>query len=264
MHTPTLCFQLLVGGHAVVGTEWNYAEHLTECGKIYLIRSGTGWMRHGGVEYQLRPGRLYLIPEAVLHSCGCPHEMAVDYVHFTGMDDVGTNVFRRIPVVYECAQTADTPVAGLMDALIAVNTSTARLRCRLAASGMLQTLLSLFVTDEPQPDSDARSRLLPVFLYIDQNLGDHISVTMLADRVGLDRTHFTRLFTKLYGMAPTAFIHQRRLSRAKLLLRSTDASIGAIADELGYTDGSHLWREFKRSTGLAPSEYRAADGPNTP
>lgn len=264
METPSLCLHLLYGGHATVGQEWNFPEHLTECGKLYLITAGTGWVRHGGLCYQMQPHHLYLIPEAVPHSCGCSSTMAVDYVHFTGVDETGANVFRHLPVQYSVRITGDIPVAHLMDSLIDTGRSNRRVRDRLASSGMLQTLLSLFIVDEPRPDSELRSRMSPVLVYVDRHIGDRFSISSLAAQVGLDRRHFSRLFRRLYRMSPTTFIQQRRLSRVKFLLRATDASIGSIAEELGYTDGSHLWREFKHATGMAPSQYRVAEIPEGP
>ena len=258
MDRRCLLLQLISGGQVTVGCEWNFPEHLSECGKVYLVHEGAAVVRHGGATYALRPGRVYLIPEATPLSFVCAERMRVDYVHFTGMTSDGVSVFHLVPFVYESEVSGEIPVEAIMDALVGAGATQATLRSRLATSGMLETLLSLFVTPESHADSAARSRVLPAVTYVSEHLGERITVRQLARLVGLERSHFTRLFSRLYGVSPSRFIHQRRVNRAKLLLRSSEATIGEIAEELGYSDGSHLWREFKEATGYSPTEYRAS------
>ena len=51
---------------------------------------------------------------------------------------------------------------------------------------------------------------------------------------------------------------QRRLERAKALMRRTNEPLAEIAYRVGFSDQSHLTSIFRRETGLTPGRYRAA------
>ena len=59
------------------------------------------------------------------------------------------------------------------------------------------------------------------------------------------------------GIGPQRYIIQRRLERAKRLLRRTHLPIALIAQEVGFADQSHLTQMFRREVGVTPGRYRA-------
>jgi AraC-like DNA-binding protein len=65
-----------------------------------------------------------------------------------------------------------------------------------------------------------------------------------------------RHVTQLYGVTPRQLLARARLEAALALLAG-DASIAAIAHACGYTDHSAFARQFRRSTGLSPRDWRA-------
>lgn len=70
--------------------------------------------------------------------------------------------------------------------------------------------------------------------------------------------HFARLFKKLTGTTPHAYLAGIRTARAKNLLAESDLSVGEIAARVGYASPSHFTKAFRQMTGLAPREFRAA------
>lgn len=84
------------------------------------------------------------------------------------------------------------------------------------------------------------------------NLGD------LAARAGLSLDRVERLFQRIFHISPREMLLQARLDAARdLLLREPHTSVAAIAASCGYTDHSAFARQFKATTGLTPSQYRA-------
>jgi AraC-like DNA-binding protein len=75
----------------------------------------------------------------------------------------------------------------------------------------------------------------------------------LPRRVGCSRGHFIRLFQKVTGIAPNAYLRQLRLSKALHLICSGE-QIAAAAADAGFTDQAHLTREFKRAFGRTPGK----------
>lgn len=70
--------------------------------------------------------------------------------------------------------------------------------------------------------------------------------------------HFARLFKKLTGASPHAYLATLRVARAQALLAETDLSISEVSERVGYSSASHFTKAFRQATGLAPRAYRAA------
>ncbi|TFH87203.1 helix-turn-helix domain-containing protein [Billgrantia azerbaijanica] len=73
---------------------------------------------------------------------------------------------------------------------------------------------------------------------------------------GLTERSFKRRFKAATGMTPMEYVHTLRLEEAKQLLECEDASIEAVAEQVGYADPSFFRRLFTRRVGLTPSQYR--------
>ena len=81
---------------------------------------------------------------------------------------------------------------------------------------------------------------------------------MLADIACLSPYHFSRSFTQAAGVGPQRYVTQRRLERAKTLMRRTNQPLALIAQEAGFADQSHLTQVFRREMGVTPGRFRAA------
>ncbi|HVF57861.1 MAG TPA: helix-turn-helix domain-containing protein [Pyrinomonadaceae bacterium] len=80
----------------------------------------------------------------------------------------------------------------------------------------------------------------------------------IAAAAHLSPFHFARLFKKLTGATPHAYLANLRAARAQALLAETDLPITEIGARVGYTSSSHFAKAFRQATGISPSAYRAA------
>ena len=81
-------------------------------------------------------------------------------------------------------------------------------------------------------------------------------MTELADVVHLSPSQLRRVFSEAYGKSPIAYLAMLRVERMTHLLKQTDSPISAIAASVGWGDPDFAARQFRRSVGLSPSEYR--------
>lgn len=81
----------------------------------------------------------------------------------------------------------------------------------------------------------------------------------VAAEVGLSHSQLDREFSRVVGLTPRALA---RLLRMRRLLAAVDVSTTVpwsdLAAEFGWFDQAHLIRDFKRHTGVTPSQYAAA------
>lgn len=87
--------------------------------------------------------------------------------------------------------------------------------------------------------------------------GDLFNIKSLTAKHGLSERYIQKLFVDNVGLAPRTFFHVHRFNKSLQLIHSPDLSLTSIAYDCGYYDQAHFIREFKRFTGLTPSEIRS-------
>lgn len=68
--------------------------------------------------------------------------------------------------------------------------------------------------------------------------------------------HLNKCVRRVFGKTCSECIAEQRLMEAKMLLRQTTASLGSIAEQLGFADLTHFGRFFRQKTGHNPSDFR--------
>jgi transcriptional regulator GlxA family with amidase domain len=91
---------------------------------------------------------------------------------------------------------------------------------------------------------------------INNNFNKEIRITDLAYSVNLSRTRLFKLFKEELGISPKQYLRILRIKKGKELLEKSRKSIKEIAHQVGYNDGTHFMRDFKRIYKLSPSQYR--------
>lgn len=93
-------------------------------------------------------------------------------------------------------------------------------------------------------------------LYMQENYKKKISLHELAHACAVNQYHLIRLFRKYLGLTPYQYLLRVRISRAKLLLVSTDKTVSQVGEEVGFEDGSTFIAAFRKLTGTTPLQYR--------
>jgi transcriptional regulator GlxA family with amidase domain len=83
-----------------------------------------------------------------------------------------------------------------------------------------------------------------------------LPISEIARHVHLSPWHFIRLFKAETSVSPKRYLHQLKLKRAEELLGESFLSVKEVAANLGFGDRSNFSREFKKMSGLTPSEFR--------
>jgi AraC family transcriptional regulator len=96
--------------------------------------------------------------------------------------------------------------------------------------------------------------------YIEEHLAEPISLTALAELVGLSACYFCRAFRQSFALPPQRYQLSQRIERAKTLLAKHTASVTDVSHSVGYNDTSAFCTAFRRLTGLTPSAYRRSLG----
>ena len=92
---------------------------------------------------------------------------------------------------------------------------------------------------------------------VEERLHIGISVRDLADAVGLSVSRLSYLFRQAVGMTPSAYLHARRMLRARILIERTTLPVADVMAQVGLSDPSHFARDFRNAHGFSPRTLRA-------
>jgi AraC-like DNA-binding protein len=123
-------------------------------------------------------------------------------------------------------------------------------------------LLRIHSRNEPLAEQETEQNLTgdfvisPVLEYITKNYMTPMTIDDLADLCHLSNTHFRRKFHEIMGSAPLDFLNSTRIEEACKHLKSTDASILSISEQVGFQSISSFNRCFSKLMGESPKQWR--------
>jgi AraC family transcriptional regulator len=102
----------------------------------------------------------------------------------------------------------------------------------------------------------SRARVRRLLDYIEQHLGEDLSLEALAAEVSLSPLYLVRAFRSAVGRSPHQYVVARRVEHARRLLTTTTLPIAEISLATGFSSQSHLTNWFRRLVGVSPAAYR--------
>ncbi len=98
--------------------------------------------------------------------------------------------------------------------------------------------------------------IMNAIVYMEDHYKEQPSMEEVAHYTGFSAGYFSRLFRSQLGMTYSTYINNIQLRHVQILLSTTNKSVMDIAHETGYCHGEYLSAQFKKKTGLTPSQYR--------
>lgn len=92
---------------------------------------------------------------------------------------------------------------------------------------------------------------------MEKHLNSELSLDVLAESVNLSTSRFRHLFKTETGITPAQYLKSLRMSRARELVETTFLNIKEIMCSIGVRDKRHFAKDFEKTFGLTPTQYRA-------
>ncbi len=281
-----LDLRVLAVQRTVAGRWWNFRKVISPFARLWLILDGRGMVRHHGREFQLRPGRLHLVPPFTEHDCSCAQRLDHYHLHFVVRLPTGVDLLSLLDHDFELPAGAET--LSKLQRLETIYPDR-KLPCfdptreeyrrqpvlaeradletfgvdRLEATGLLTLLIVPFLR-QARRHTGTHARVTSQFAelqaFIHAHMQDNLLLGDLARVIKLHPTYFSDRFHELVGMRPLEYLLQRRMERAQYVLLTTRTSIKEVAAAVGYPDAAHFTRAFVRYCGRSPSQYRLGHG----
>jgi len=92
--------------------------------------------------------------------------------------------------------------------------------------------------------------------YIHDHLGERLTAPDVAAQTGLQQSYFRHIFQQITGLTLRRYIMQLRLERARDLLGNSELALAAIAEEVGFSNQSHMTSCFRRYYDITPALFK--------
>lgn len=270
-------FLVLKIGEAHCNSNWNYDKVCSPFTRIYYVTNGHAKVVLPNKVQELNPGCMYIIPQFTPHSCICNEEFSHYYIHIYNESDY--NIFDDWILPTEI--TADINVLNNIKRLCqlcpsmelqhfepqsydnnltlsqsAIASKQRKFVDRIESRAIIYILLSYFMRMAHPKSSNKDRRIESVLNFINNNIGNKISIDYLADMACVSKDYLIRLFKKEMHMTPLNYINKKKIEKAQIRLVTETTPIKEIAYQLGFEEQAYFNRVFKSFTGLSPMAYR--------
>ncbi|MFN0173135.1 MAG: helix-turn-helix domain-containing protein [Saprospiraceae bacterium] len=245
--------------------KFHFEPHFHDHYVIMLVEKGVNLGQRCREKYAASPGEMLLLQPGEMHTGSSFQNKTLQYLAF----------YPEPSLVAKCLEKLDLKTASIPDFKLKYQNPvlSARFRhlARAVSAGNFESLaqdiaLLDFFEALSSSQSDRGGKLLnpacdsqkfkKARAYIQANFTESFSLNELADAVQTSPFHLIRLFRQHCGLTPFAFLRSFRVEQAKGLIRK-NRSLTEVAYRTGFFDQSHFIHNFKRLTGLLPSEFQS-------
>lgn len=119
-----------------------------------------------------------------------------------------------------------------------------------------QTAEQLFAHRKSGEQNRAAQAVQQIQAYIEDHLDENLSLIRLSEIIHFNSSYISRMFKQVTGVNLSEYLEERRIRKAKELLKTHDYKIAEVGAKIGYHSPHSFTRFFKKAVGLTPQEYR--------
>lgn len=247
--------------------------------ELFLLMEGTAHITSANGEFDLAAGEGFFANSSVLHGVSCPagnicryHSMVFDPSILSGISGSAFDLLYLRPFIEQGPPVwIFRPDDGRKGERIADLLSSAFYAYTKAEDGyefaVRNFLSQIFLilrgygkNKTERKNIQQEIRIKQMLSWLDEHYMEMISISQLADAVGICVRECQRSFSNILHMTPMQYLTRRRITVAAEFLVSTDMTVREIGLCCGFDNPSYFAKQFKSITGMSPKVYRQKYG----
>ncbi|WP_420573499.1 AraC family transcriptional regulator [Kordia sp.] len=264
-------------------SEWKQRPVKNNFFEFVLIKEGKGTQCINYNEYEYNKGSMFLLPPLKCHSFHIETPSKFVFLKFTDsfFKDVHRNAidrnvwykeasyilsnYNQLPGDIIVNDSDRNHIERLITIILEETRSYGDTSISLIKS-LMTSILEILIRNikkgsfhEVSQDSND-DRIHKMLTYINEHLDKpaYLKVDHLADIFSMSSTYVSEYFKKQIHMSLREYIIKAKLKLVEIRLLNSDFTISEIADDLGFTDASHLSKTFKRYVGSSIRDFKNA------
>ena len=256
-------------------------EHIHNEFEIFIVLKGSGIAKIKNKSYSLKTGDIFLINSGEVHSYMRDPLYSLDV---EDTDDVPLFLFVQISnhclreyfpqirtTIFNSCNLRDYLSDEEANSMINLLVQSAKIYFTEdplyqlnVLSNIAKVLVSCYKEVPHEIISEAQKtnlkqknlRVERIISYIDANFETQIRLQDLAEQENLSPTHFSHLFTSLFGVTFQNYVNIKRMEQCIRLMPNKEKTLLEISYESGFSDPKYMNRMFIKHFGYTPKEYR--------
>ncbi|MCR2821536.1 AraC family transcriptional regulator [Lederbergia panacisoli] len=242
----------------------SYSSKLRDYYLINYVLDGEGILEIGNISFTIKKGQGFLIDPNIFAHYKADYSKSLKYCW------VGFNGILAEHILNETSVSAKSPIfiydpeeMHFQQLLSTISNHSTTNKSELRIHGLLYLLLSALVEKYPKQkiikkQIKKEEYVNKVITFIEKNYKNKITVAMIAEYIGLDRSYLSSLFNEYLKFSIQEYLIHFRMNKACSFLHNSELSIGDIAKSVGYEDPLLFSKMFKKYKGISPKHYRIA------
>ena len=260
----SLSFQLESITKSKYDSDWHSTLHTHPFTELFYVVDGKGEFNIQGQRFPVKPNDFVIINPQVEHTeLSSPDEpleyivLGINGLSFSNLTPVSEGGH---PFSFFNLRDEQKDILRYLNAMVQEATSQS-MSYELVCHNLLEILLIKILRHqhfdlEVGKQSKATKDISFIKHYLETYYHESIQLEGLASMTHLSRFYISHSFKKEIGMSPMEYLIAIRIKESKILLRTTNYSISQVADIVGFTTPTYFSKQFRKSTGISPTDYR--------
>jgi AraC-like DNA-binding protein len=249
-------------GYNIAKSNYHIGPRTTPYYYLIFVLEGAGTFTQNNVSYLLGRNDMFCLLPGVTHEYFTEEDQLLQKIFIAFDGKQALHLFARIGLSphapYRNGGLTEEAKKLMLEFLNLVRESDRQVNdlSRLAHFYQIFDTLSLAYKSPSTQENRSLSWLQQGLDYIQIHYAEGITVERVSAYVGVERTHFTKQFSKVYGLPPMQYMQNLKMNEAKHLLAQTEYTLTEIANSVGYPDLFSFSKAFKKHLGVPPTQYR--------
>lgn len=260
----SLSFQLESITKSKYDSDWHSTLHTHPFTELFYVVDGKGEFNIQGQRFPVKPNDFVIINPQVEHTeLSSPDEpleyivLGINGLSFSNLTPVSEGGH---PFSFFNLRDEQKDILRYLNAMVQEATSQ-QMSYELVCHNLLEILLIKILRHqhfdlEVGKQSKSTKDISFIKHYLETYYHESIQLEDLASMTHLSRFYISHSFKKEIGMSPMEYLIDIRIKESKILLRTTNYSISQVADIVGFTTPTYFSKQFRKSTGISPTDYR--------
>ena len=259
-----LSFQLESITKSKYDSDWHSTLHTHPFTELFYVVDGKGEFNIQSQRFPVKPNDFVIINPQVEHTELSSPDEPLEYIvlgirglSFSNLTPVSEGGH---PFSFFNLRDEQKDILRYLNAMVQEATSQ-QMSYELVCHNLLEILLIKILRHqhfdlEVGKQSKATKDISFIKHYLETYYHESIQLEDLASMTHLSRFYISHSFKKEIGMSPMEYLIDIRIKESKILLRTTNYSISQVADIVGFTTPTYFSKQFRKSTGISPTDYR--------
>ena len=260
----SLSFQLESITKSKYDSDWHSTLHTHPFTELFYVVDGKGEFNIQGQRFPVKANDFVIINPQVEHTELSSPDEPLEYI-VLGIRGLSFSPLTPVseggpPFSFFNLRDEQKDILRYLNAMVQEATSQ-QMSYELVCHNLLEILLIKILRHqhfdlEVGKQSKATKDISFIKHYLETYYHESIQLEDLASMTHLSRFYISHSFKKEIGMSPMEYLIDIRIKESKILLRTTNYSISQVADIVGFTTPTYFSKQFRKSTGISPTDYR--------